>query len=104
MLIQLNSDKNLTIHAEYQSQIEDKINTALAHFSNHISRVEVHLSDENGSKNGQDDKRCLVEVRMEGRAPIAVTNIGQNYDLAIQGALSKASNALSTVVSKLQDH
>ncbi|MDQ7948943.1 MAG: HPF/RaiA family ribosome-associated protein [Pedobacter sp.] len=103
MLIQLNTDKNLTIHSEYQAQIEEKINTSLQRFAAHISRIEVHLSDENGSRNGQEDKRCLLEVRMDGRSPIAVSNIGQTYDLALNGALNKAVHALDSVVGKLQD-
>lgn len=102
MNIQLNTDKNLTIHAEYHAQINEKITNALDRFSNHISRVELHFSDENGSKSGINDKRCLLEIRLDGRSPIAVTNLGQTYDIALNGALSKATSAINTVVSKLK--
>lgn len=104
MIIQLNADKNLTIHADYESQINEKIKKELERFSSFISRIEVHFSDENGSKSGQDDKRCLLEVRLEGRSPVAVTNIGQTYDVALAGALSKAESAIHTIVSKLKAH
>ncbi len=33
--------------------------------------MEVHRSDENGSKSGQNDKRCVTEARLEGRQPVA---------------------------------
>ena len=103
MIIQLNADKNLTIHEEYQTQITAKINKEIERFDHLITRIEVHLSDENGIKNGQQDKRCLLEARIEGRSPVAVTHMGQNYDLAINGAVDKLKSALNTIVGKLQD-
>jgi len=103
MLIQLNTDKNLTIHAEYEAQLTDKLTKELDRFSGHISRLEVHMSDENGSKSGLLDKRCLLEARLEGRAPIAVSNLGQTYDLALAGAISKLKSSLTTFISKLQE-
>jgi ribosome-associated translation inhibitor RaiA len=103
MLIQLNTDKNLTIHAEYEAQINEKLNKELERFSSHIGRLEVHLSDENGSKSGLLDKRCMLEARIEGRAPIAVTNLDQNYDLAMHGAIAKLKSSLTTILGKLQE-
>jgi hypothetical protein len=38
----------------------------------HITRIEVHLSDENGKKEGHNDIQCILEARIEGRDPIAV--------------------------------
>lgn len=42
-----------------------------------ISRVEVHLSDEDGKKGGQNDKRCMMEARLDGRQPAAGRRIDQ---------------------------
>lgn len=94
MTIQLNTDKNLTIHQEYEDKIKTAINDGLARFDDLISRIEVHLSDENGSKEGLDDKRCLLEARLLGKDPIAVTNLGNTYDLALTGAISKIKSKL----------
>lgn len=104
MIIQLNADKNLTIHAEYESQINEKINNELDRFTDYISRIEVHLSDENGSKSGQDDKKCVLEARIEGRQALVASSFGQTYDLAIAGALSKLKHSLTTFDSKLKAH
>ncbi len=104
MIIQLNTDKNLTIHAEYESQINEKINTELERFASHLTRVEVHLTDENGSKSGLNDKKCLMEARIEGRPSIVTSCLDQNYDLAINGAIHKLKNALTTVDSKIKAH
>ena len=42
-------------------------------------RVEVHLSDENGKKQGEADKRCKLEARLSGLAPVGVTGAGARY-------------------------
>jgi hypothetical protein len=102
MIIQLNTDKNLTIHSEYEAQITSKLNHDLERYTDHISRIEVHMSDENGSKGGINDKKCLLEARFEGKPPIVTSDLGDTYDLALKGATEKLRNALKTVVSKLQ--
>ena len=104
MTIQLNTDKNLTIHQEYEDKIQGQITESLSRFSDLITRLEVHLSDENGSKDGLEDKRCLLEARISGKEPIAVTNLGNNYDLAISGALTKLKSKLETIAGKLKTH
>ncbi|WP_231582701.1 HPF/RaiA family ribosome-associated protein [Pedobacter sp. BMA] len=104
MTIQLNTDKNLTIHQEYEDKIQTQITDTLSRFADLITRLEVHLSDENGSKDGLDDKRCLIEAKITGKEPIAVTNLGNNYDLAIAGALTKLKSKLETISGKLKSH
>lgn len=104
MTIQLNTDKNLTIHKEYENKIKDTINDGLSRFDDLITRLEVHLSDENGSKDGLEDKRCLLEARISGKEPIAVTNLGNNYDLALNGAIVKLKSKLETIAGKLKTH
>ncbi|MNY13229.1 hypothetical protein D3C86_1463550 [compost metagenome] len=104
MTIQLNTDKNLTIHQEYEEKIHGQLNEGLSRYSDLITRLEVHLSDENGSKDGLDDKRCLLEARIAGKEPIAVTNLGNTYDLALNGALTKLKSTLEKVAGKLKTH
>ena len=104
MTIHLNTDKNLTIHQEYEEKIQTQITEALSRFTDLISRLVVHLSDENGSKDGLEDKRCLIEAKITGKEPIAVTNFGNNYDLAIAGALTKLKSKLETIAGKLKAH
>lgn len=103
MTIQLNTDKNLTIHQEYEEKIKSIINEGLEKFNN-ITRLEVHLSDENGSKDGLNDKRCLLEARISGREPIAVSDSGNSYDLALNGAITKLKSKLETILGKLKTY
>lgn len=102
MNIQLNADKNLTIHEPYETQIKAQLIKDLDRFTTHISRVEVHLSDENGSKEGLNDKKCLIEAKLEGKPSIVASDFGNTYDLALKSATSKIKNALNTAVSKMQ--
>jgi ribosome-associated translation inhibitor RaiA len=104
MTIQLNTDKSLTIHQEYEDKIKNAINEGLSRFDDLVTRLEVHLSDENGSKDGLEDKRCLLEARISGKEPIAVTNLGSNYDLALNGAINKLKSKLETIAGKLKTH
>mgnify|MGYP006172692853 CR=1 FL=1 len=50
------------------------VDDALARVSSRLTRVEVHLADENAGKGGADDKRCMIEARPAGQSPVAVTN------------------------------
>ncbi|RYF23339.1 MAG: HPF/RaiA family ribosome-associated protein [Flavobacteriales bacterium] len=102
MNIQLNADNNLTIHEPYQLQIKAQLTKDLGRFSNHISRLEVHLSDENGSKAGLNDKRCLIEAKLEGKPSIVASDLGDTYDIALKSATEKIKSALNTTISKMQ--
>ena len=104
MIIQLNTDKNLTIHSEYEAQITEKLNVDLERYTDYITRIEVHMTDENGSKGGVNDKKCLLEARLEGKQPIVTSDLGDTYDLALKGATEKLRNALNTTVSKMKAH
>ncbi len=100
MTIQINTDKNLTVNQEYNEKIQATISSAISRFSEHITRIEVHFSDENGGKSGTNDKRCLLEARLEHSQPIVVTEFSHTYDFALNGALEKLKNMLNTLVDK----
>ncbi len=104
MTIQINTDNNLTVHQTFESELDDLLTEELNHFSEHITRLEVHLSDENGSKNGLEDKRCMIEARLEGKQPIAVSNVGDTYDNAVDGAIKKLKSSLETITGRLRNH
>lgn len=101
MIIQLNSDKNLVLHEEYRDKLNNLFADELSRFSEYITRLEVHLSDENGAKFGMKDKRCLLEARQEGRQPIAVSEVAETYDIAIARAVNKLEVSLSSIQGRL---
>lgn len=104
MTIQLNAGKDLNVHETFAAKLNSLLSGELDRFSEYITRIEVHLSDENGAKKGTDDKRCLLEARLAGRQPIAVTGFGDNYELAVNSAIEKLKNSLNTIVGRSRSH
>lgn len=64
----------------------------------------VHLTDVNGKKEGINDKRCVLEARVEGKQPIAVTNQADTHYQAAEGAIDKLNTSLDTVLGRLKNH
>jgi len=104
MQIQVNTDKNIEGHEELTAQVEATVAKSMSHFSAHITRVEVHLSDENSHKNGQSDKRCMMEARVEGRQPTAVTCEASTVAQAVAGAADKLKHSLEHTLNRLHEH
>ena len=104
MTIQFNTDSNIAGGEKLRVPLIALISEELSRFSHQITRVEVHLSDENGPKEGQNDKRCLIEARLEGLKPIAVTNNANTHEQAIEGAVEKLKTSLDTILGRLRNH
>jgi ribosome-associated translation inhibitor RaiA len=102
--IQLNTDKNIAGDERLDSYLSTLVENELSRFSEHITRIEIHLADENGSKKGQNDKRCTLEARIEGRQPIAVTSHANTVEKAVNEALGKLKASLETIVDRLKEH
>lgn len=104
MLIQINTDRNIEFNSALGEQAEAAVRRALEHFTERITRVEVHLSDENsGEKVGTDAMRCVLEARLAGRPPVAVSDQAATVELAIEGAAEKMKHALSRALGRLDD-
>ena len=73
-------------------------------FADRITRVEMHLGDENAGKHGDSDKRCMLEARLANLAPIADTHQAESLQMAFEGALEKLDRALGNAIGKLQAH
>ena len=104
MTIQLNADKNLNIHETFGDTLKERLTSGLSHFSGHITRLEVHLSDENGDKHGPNDKRCMLEARLEGKQPIAVTAHANTHEQSVKAATDKLKASLDTIIGRERNH
>lgn len=104
MKIQFNTDKNVSWSEEIESSFASLISEELSRFGEQITRLEVHLSDENGNKDGFNDKRCMMEVRTKGRQPLAVTDYANTFELAVNGAINKIKISLETILGRLRNH
>jgi len=103
MQIQVNTDHTIEGHEALATQVRGVVENALSRMSDHITRVEVHLTDESGSKSGKNDKRCMMEARLEGRQPIAVTDEAATLDLAVDGAADKLARLIEHTLGRLHD-
>jgi ribosome-associated translation inhibitor RaiA len=97
-----NTGGNVAGSADLSAQVEASVVNELGRFSQQVTRVEVHLSDENGDKSGADDKRCLMEARLEGRPPTAVSHRASTMQLAIDGAAAKLARAIESTLGRLR--
>jgi ribosome-associated translation inhibitor RaiA len=104
MQIQVNTDSNIAGHDALQTHVSEVVKHSLQHVHTHVTRVEVHLSDENGSKPGGNDKRCVVEARLERQKPVAVTHQAANLHQAIGGAAQKLARLLDSTLGRLHGH
>ena len=104
MIIQVNSDKHVDGNVNVVVEVQQKVQRALERYADRITRVEVHLNDENAHKNGQYDQRCLMEARLNGMPPIAVTHKAATLDQAVAGAADRLKNALTSLLGKIERH
>lgn len=104
MQIQVNTDKNIEGSARMSAYFTETLQDALSRFADQITRIEVHLSDENAHKEGSDDKRCLLEARLKGLKPVVVSHNAENLDFAVSGAIDKLVKSLESTIGKLRNH
>lgn len=96
MQILINTDKHVDAEADLVERLEEEITSGLARFADQVTRVEVHLSDQNADRGGATDMRCALEARPAGKPPIAVSHAAATIEEACTGAVKKLRNLLDT--------
>jgi ribosome-associated translation inhibitor RaiA len=90
MQVQVNTDNHIMATADLIQQVEASVESALGRFSERITRVEVHLTDESSSaKHYGNDKRCVLEARLSGMKPVSVSHDGTTIEQALDGAAER---------------
>jgi hypothetical protein len=102
MQIQVNSDNHIQGNIRLEQWVRSTVESTLDRFDDGVTRVEVHLRDENGDKPGPHDKRCQMEARPKGHHPISVTHKAATLEQAVEGAALKLNNALEHFYGKLR--
>ena len=103
MQIQINTDHNIEGREALTTKVTEVVAGALARFSDRVTRVEVHLSDENADKSGQNDKRCMMEARLEGLQPIVVTHVAATLNQSVNNAADKLARLIESTLGRLHD-
>ncbi len=102
MLTHVFSDKHIDSDKRTQDWVTATVEVTLERHLEDLTRVEVHLSDENGGKSGPKDKRCKMEARPKGHQPILVSHDADSLTQAVEGAAEKLEHALEHLFGKLR--
>lgn len=103
MQVLVNSDHHIVGGEDLTERVQGVVEGRLERFEGRITRVEVHLNDLNSSKLGERDKRCMMEARLGGLKPIAVSHEAPTLTEAIHVAADKLERAIAHALGKLQD-
>lgn len=103
MFVQISTDNQIVSDADANARLEQRIRDKLRRFEQRLTHVELHVSDVNGAKGGDSDKRVALELRANGHTPIAVHAEANRIDSAVTLAANKAVRALDHALGKLGD-
>ena len=101
MQILIHSDHHIKGGDSATERVQSIVAAAVERFESRITRIEVHLSDTNGPKHGDREKRSVIEARVGGLRPIAVAHEAPNLLEAIEGAAEKLKRALEHTLGRL---
>jgi ribosome-associated translation inhibitor RaiA len=101
MQVEVHTDNHVKGGDELTRLVEAEVDGSLARFGDQIVRVIVHLNDTKAHKSGDHDKRCLMEARIAGHQPVAVSHEAASLDAAINAAAGKLERSLDHVLGKL---
>lgn len=94
-MIEVRVSHSLKGSAGLEAHVQEVVGAAVARFAERVTRVEVHLSDDNAGKGG-DDKRCVIEARPASKAPVSTTATAATVHKAINAAAGKMKRLLSS--------
>lgn len=100
MLIQINTDKNIEGTTELVAHFSGLLQEKLQRFDEYLTRLEVHLSDENAGREAGDDKRCVLEARIKAADPIVVTTQTDSLHKSVKSAAEKMFLTLEKSLEK----
>lgn len=104
MQIQVNTDNFIHGDERVIEVSENAVRTGLDIFAYRLTRVEVHLKDQNADKHGPEHIRCTMEARPRGMDPIAAHADAADIQAALKGAAKTLRGRLSSAFQKLGPH
>jgi len=101
MDIQIRHDSNLP--GDINDRLVPIVQDVLARYVGQITTIELHLADENGPKNADNDIRCTLEARVQNRKPTAVTSHADDVYTAVTAAAEKMLRKLEAELGRARD-
>ena len=103
MQIYVRTDTNIDSGGSLTAYVEGEVAAALSRFSDHITRIEVHLSDESGGRANGAAIRCMIQARPAGQTPVSVTDYAGSVDAALAGAIQRLNHLLKNHEGRQED-
>ncbi|MDB5730193.1 MAG: putative ribosomal subunit interface protein [Variovorax sp.] len=103
MQIQVNATNGIENKETLERWADGELKDTLARFVDDVTRVEVHMSDENAIKATGADKRCAMEARLANHQPLTVTHHAATQDEAFRGAAAKLKRLLDSTLGRLEN-
>jgi ribosome-associated translation inhibitor RaiA len=101
MQVQIHTDNHIQGTDALAQWASSAIQTALTRFGGQITRVQAHLSDENGGKkNTEESIQCTLEAHVQGHQPLVLKHHGANLNQAIEGAADKMGRLIDSTLGK----
>lgn len=100
MDIHVSTDNTINGDARVIEVAKDAVTHDLGHMSDWLTRVEVHLKDQNADKKGPVHIRCMMEARPRGLAPLSAHAEAPDIPTALKGAASTLRGRLGSLQDK----
>jgi hypothetical protein len=103
MQIHISTDRTVPGGEDLVRHFEGELAAGLSRFSDHITRLEAHFSEESAATDGLD-RRCVLEARPAGRRTVAVSHHAGSVAEACRGAVHKLESVLEGVYGRTDHH
>lgn len=100
MMVQINAGDIQSSQA-LREHVHQAVAAALKHVSEKMTRVEVHLRDDNAGKSAADDKRVTMEGRIAGQPPLVVEHATDDLYKSITATASKLGRAVKNRLERI---
>lgn len=103
MNVQVNHNSSVRLSQESIGIISTEMKDRFGRFGDTITRIDVFFSDENGSKKGFEDKRCVMEAHVAHMAPEIVKADSINLFGAFEDASDKLLESMNAIMGRIRD-
>ena len=102
MQVQVNTDNHIEGNEKLIEHVRGVVAKALKKVGGRVTRVEVHLTQENHGS-GPEAIKCVMEARAERHQPTTVSHYAPTVKLAVVGSADKLDRALGNLFGKQRD-
>ncbi|MFN3494860.1 MAG: HPF/RaiA family ribosome-associated protein [Hydrogenophaga sp.] len=103
MQVQVNTDDHIHGGESLAQWVTSEARSRMERFRDHITRLEVFLTDLDSGKSGANDKRCRLEARVANRPAVSVTADADKMAVAVIDAMEKLMRAIDADLGRVKD-